>query len=90
MPDAPAASDHRRTLAVILVAGLCCLTAMTALAVTQPPLGTPLFFVLAAVGVVAYGAVMARVWNAPPPPRLIFLAALALAALFRVPVALAP
>jgi alpha-1,6-mannosyltransferase len=63
---------------------------MTALAVTQAPLGTPLFFALAAVGGLAYGAVMLRVWSDPPRSRALFLSALAFAVLFRVPLSVPP
>ena len=75
---------------IVIVAAVCYLAAMVALAVTQAPLGTPLFFALASVGVLAYAAVMVRVWRAPSPSRNLFLSALAFAVLFRAPIAVAP
>lgn len=74
----------------MVIAALAYAAAMTILAVTQAPLGTPLFFTLAAVGAAAYIAVMLRVRNAPPSSRNLFLSALAFAVLFRAPIAAAP
>lgn len=75
---------------IVVIAALCYLAAMVTLAITQAPLGTPLFFALAGVGVLAYAAVMVRVWKGPGGSRNLFLSALAFAVLFRAPIAVAP
>ena len=80
----------RKTLILVVVAGLFYLGATTALAVTQTALGTPLFFFLAAVCVGAYSALMVRLWSSAPALSGAFVAALVFAALIRVPIALAP
>jgi alpha-1,6-mannosyltransferase len=86
----PAPSPSRKTLVVVVVAGLCYAGATSALALTQTPLGTPLFFSLVAVCVGAYGALMVRLWSSAPATPGAFAAALVLAALIRVPLAVAP
>jgi hypothetical protein len=58
-----------------------------ALAVTQAPLGSPLFFALAALATAAYAAVLVRVWHEPAAPRRLLMAAFVLAVAFRVPLA---
>jgi hypothetical protein len=69
----------------LLGAGAVFLGSTVALAATQTPLGSPLFFALAAVAVAAYGVVLARVWEEPRAPRRLLLAAFGLAVAFRVP-----
>ncbi|HXG55759.1 MAG TPA: hypothetical protein VNJ03_10310 [Vicinamibacterales bacterium] len=83
-------TGHRATRSLVIIAALGYLAAMVTLAITQAPLGTPLFFALASVGVLAYVAVMVRVWTTPPASRKLFLSALAFAVLFRAPIAVAP
>lgn len=90
MPGTPAASYPRKTLVVVAVAALCYLSATTALAITQTPLGTPLFFALAAVCAGAYAALMLHIWSSALASHRVFVAALLLAAVIRVPIALAP
>ena len=74
----------------LTLAGLVCTAAMLALAVTKAPLGTPLFFALAAAAGIAYLAMLRVTWNLGATPRRIFLSALAFAVLMRAPVAVAP
>jgi alpha-1,6-mannosyltransferase len=71
--------------------GAAVIAALVALAITQAPLGTPLFFAFAAVPAVVYALLMRRLLTAPPPPgdRLL-RTALLLAVAFRMPVAVAP
>src|SRR5687768_3613122 len=66
------------------------LAAVFALALSQAPLGSPLFFMLAAVMAAAYAGLLARGWNEPAvAPRLV-VAAIALAFAFRLPLAVLP
>jgi hypothetical protein len=78
-----------RTL--IVWGGAAVVAALAALAITEAPLGTPLFFALAAVPAVVYGLLLRRLFTAPPAEadRLLRIALL-LAIAFRVPPALAP
>lgn len=79
------------SLALHLTAGgVAYLAAMVALAVTQAPLGTPLFFALAGVATVAYTLALVRVWNARELRRGVFFSALAFAVFFRAPLAFGP
>jgi hypothetical protein len=57
---------------------------------SRAPLGSPLFFGVTAVLMLAYGALLARVWAAPPPDRRALALALLFAVAFRLPLALAP
>ena len=80
-----------RSLALHLaVLGIAYLAAMVALAVTQTPLGSPLFFWLATVAIIAYVLMLARVWNARERRRGVFFSALAFAVFFRAPLAVGP
>ena len=80
-----------RFLGVTLtLAGIASVAAMLALAITKAPLGTPLFFALAAVSGVAYLVALRQVWHLQEAPRLLFLSALAFAVLMRAPVAVSP
>lgn len=72
----------------LFAGGAVYLAATIALAVTQAPLGSPLFFALAAAAGLAYALVLARVWSEPHAPRRLLLAAFALAVAFRVPIML--
>ena len=81
---------------IIIRGGAATLAALIALAVSQAPLGSPLFFALSAVPCVVYGLLLRRVLRpaheapADDPgtrlPRLLIIA-LVLAAAFRVPLA---
>src|SRR5687767_11596841 len=75
---------------LIAVSGAAYLAAMIALAWTEARLGTPLFFVCAGIGAVAYAAVLALIWRAPEHRRRLFVIAILLAAAFRVPVIIRP
>lgn len=74
----------------ILLAGGIILASTAVLTVTQAPLGSPLFFALAAAMTVAYVAALVRVWHGPPSSRQLLLAAFAIAVAARVPLVLAP
>ena len=73
---------------VLSTTGASFLACTVTLAVTQTPLGSPLFFALASAAALAYGVLLARVWRAPQAPRRLLLLAFALAVAFRIPVAL--
>ena len=80
-----------RSLGVtITLAGIASVGAMLALAVSKAPLGTPLFFAMAAVAGLAYLVVLGRVWSLRETQRGLFFSALAFAVLMRAPVAVAP
>lgn len=75
---------------VLAICGSVFLAAVFALALSQAPLGSPLFFTLAALMTAGYAGLLARVWNeTASAPRLIF-AAIALAFAFRLPLAVLP
>jgi hypothetical protein len=90
---------------LILGGGVAVFAALAALAITEAPLGTPLFFALAAVPCIVYGLVLRRLLAGPtapgaeeqaaaeavqgPLPKLL-VGALLLAAAFRLPPAVAP
>ena len=75
---------------LIAAAGAAYLVAVAVLVITRTPLGSPLFFTMAALMGVAYFAVAIRVWRSPGGSRRTFLLALALAVLFRIPLAVSP
>jgi hypothetical protein len=80
-----------RSLAPFLTAaGIAYLAATVTLAVAQPPLGTPLFFSLAGVAIVAYALVLWRVWNLRESRHGLFFSALMFAVCFRAPLAVGP
>jgi hypothetical protein len=80
-----------RSLSLTLTSlGLAYLTAMVSLAITQAPLGTPMYFALAGVGVSAYVLALRRVWVSRDIRRGLFFSALAFALFFRVPLAISP
>jgi hypothetical protein len=76
--------------------GAAVVAAFAALAITEAPLGTPLFFAFAAVPAVVYGLLMRRLLAPSQPkaqgfgPERLLRIALLLAVAFRVPVAVAP
>ena len=53
---------------VLITAGAVSVLASAALAISQSPLGSPLFFAVAAVMAAAYLLVLGRVWIRPPAP----------------------
>jgi len=71
--------------------GTAVVAALAALAITEAPLGTPLFFAFAAVPAVVYGLLLRRLLTSPPQhaDRLL-LTALLFAVAFRIPPAVAP
>ncbi len=75
---------------LIAAAGAAYLAAILVLVVSKAPLGSPIFFAAVAVGTIAYGAVLARVWHQPRAPRRLLLASFALAVAMRIPMAIAP
>lgn len=75
---------------LIAAAGAAYLVAVAVLVITRTPLGSPLFFTMAALMGVAYFAVAIRVCRSPGGSRRTFLLALALAGLFRIPLAVSP
>src|SRR5918993_1622901 len=79
-----------RSSVLIAVSGTAYLAAMIVLGVTQPRLGTPLFFLCAGVGVAAYAAILVEIWRSPGERRQLFAVAILFALAFRVPLAAAP
>lgn len=76
---------------LVTVAGVVFTASTLALALTEARLGTATFFVCVAASSVAYLSMLARIWRDPPPSdRRIFFLALALAVVFRAPLALTP
>ena len=78
---------------LILGGGAAVFVALAALAITEAPLGTPLFFAFAAVPAVVYGLLLHRLLTARAPdfgPQRLFTIAILLAAAFRLPPAVAP
>lgn len=73
----------------LLLTGSVLVAATTGFAVTQARLGSTLFFALTAIIGACYVVQLAAVWQAPPSRRLL-LAAFAIAAACRVPLALGP
>ena len=72
---------------VITTTGGAFVAASLSLALSQAPLGSPVFFLLAAVMGAAYLVMLSRVWNGPPAPRRLLYAAFAIAVAIRVPLA---
>ena len=71
--------------------GAAIVAALAALAITEAPLGTPLFFVFAAVPAVVYALLLRRLLTSPPPQAdRLLLTALLFAVAFRIPPAVAP
>ena len=74
---------------VIVAAGIAYLSAIVVLVVSKAPLGSRIFFGTIAIGTIAYGVVLARVWRERAAHRLLVLA-FAFAVVMRLPMALAP
>jgi hypothetical protein len=70
--------------------GAAVFTALAALAISEAPLGTPLFFAFAAVPCIVYGLVLRRLLTGEAGPEQLLRTALLLAVAFRVPPAIAP
>lgn len=66
------------------------LGATTTLAVTRAPLGSPLFFLTAAVAAAAYVLVLRGLWDRRDAPARLLLVAFAFALAIRVPLAVIP
>jgi hypothetical protein len=75
---------------LILGGGVATLAALAALALSQAPLGTPLFYAFAAVPCVVYALLLRRVLAGDAAPERLLKLALVFAVLFRVPLAVAP
>jgi alpha-1,6-mannosyltransferase len=75
---------------LLAAAGTAYLAAIVVLVVSKAPLGSAIFFAAVAVGTVAYGTVLARVWCEPRAARRLLAAAFAIAAAMRIPMAVAP
>ena len=71
----------------IVTTGTVFVAASLSLALSQAPLGSPLFFLLAAVMGAAYLMMLSRVWDGPPAPRRLLYAAFAIAVAIRIPLA---
>src|SRR6266568_3376986 len=74
---------------LILLGGCATLASYIAVAVTQAPLGSPLFFGLAVVPYLVYG-ILLRHLLAPDTPRALFVTAVLFAVLFRAPLMVRP
>ena len=74
---------------VIVAAGIVYISAIVVLVVSKAPLGSRIFFGTIAIGTLAYGVVLARVWREHAAHRLLVLA-FAFAVMMRLPMALAP
>src|SRR5262245_5703777 len=65
--------------------GAVLLASTIVMAVSQAPLGSPLFFALVAAATTAYVVMMRRIWLEPAGSRRLLYTAFILAILFRVP-----
>jgi hypothetical protein len=74
--------------ATLAITGACFLASAIVLAITQAPLGSPLFFACALTAGVSYAVILRRVWNRPCESRRQLGAALLLAVAFRAPLVL--
>lgn len=69
----------------VAMTGALFFAASTFLAISQAPLGSPVFFACAAAAGAAYIAILVRFWNEPVVPSKIVIAAILLALAFRAP-----
>jgi len=76
--------------AATTVSGAVGLVSVLLLVASRTPLGSPLFFALVLIFVLAYLAMLARVWHEDASDRRAIKLALVFAVLFRLPLALAP
>jgi alpha-1,6-mannosyltransferase len=75
---------------IVAAGGSAYLAALIVLAASETRLGTPLFFVCAAVAAAAYAVMLAAVWRRPAAPRSLFVAAVLFAVAFRIVLAVPP
>ena len=75
---------------LIATAGAAYLAAIPCSSSRKAPLGSGIFFLAVAVGTIAYGAVLARVWREPRAARRVLVTSFALAVAMRIPMAVAP
>jgi hypothetical protein len=71
--------------ASLAITGALFLVSMIVLAITQAPLGSPLFFACASGAGIAYLVMLLRVWNETQAPQRLLTAAFLLAVAFRAP-----
>jgi hypothetical protein len=93
VPNAQALDNSRLVPAfatTLILTGSAYLASSIALAVSQAPLGSPLFFAIAAVMVVCYAAMLLRVWRQPPDAPRLLVAAFAIALAVRAPLLAGP
>jgi hypothetical protein len=76
--------------AATAVSGAVGLLSVLLLVASRTPLGSPLFFSLTLLFIVAYGSMLARAWREDSSDRRAIRLALIFAVLFRLPLALAP
>lgn len=74
---------------LLAAAGSAYIAAVLALFITRTPLGSPLFLSLVVVMAACYAVALARTWAEPNPSRSLLLVALAFAAAYRIPLAVA-
>jgi alpha-1,6-mannosyltransferase len=79
-----------RLSVLIAAGGSVYLSAMLVLAVTQAPLGSPVFFVCAAAAIAVFSVILAAIWRDPAPHKRLFRTAILLAVAFRLPLAVPP
>jgi alpha-1,6-mannosyltransferase len=72
---------------LIAACGSAYLAAIIALAITEAPLGTPAFFICAAIAAAAYAGIIVIFWRSPPDRRYALTVAILFAIAFRVPLA---
>lgn len=72
------------SLSLAITGGLL-LASTILLAITQAPLGSPLFFACAGAAGIAYLTMLGRIWSEDHAPRRLLIAAFMLAAAFRAP-----
>lgn len=71
--------------ASLAITGAVYLASTVMLAITEAPLGSPVFFACAAAATVAYLWMLGRIWNETRAPRRLLAAAFVLAVAFRAP-----
>lgn len=72
---------------ILISTGAAFVASSLALTMSQAPLGSPLFFAIAAVMGAAYLVMLRRVWAGPAAPRRLLYAAFVVAVVIRVPLA---
>jgi alpha-1,6-mannosyltransferase len=75
---------------LLTLTGSIYLVAVLILVVSRTPLGSPLFYTAVALATVAYGLMLARVFQRPATDRRLLLRAFLFALAFRIPLALSP